>query len=142
MGWHDARLYAFTVLPESFELVMDVDYITKWVHPVPPETHFSFWVAPATLVLHDVQNVSAQMEMSILTEVGILDVKRGPVAVGTGWRWVLELSCGEIALDASAYTQYFRQEPSLITQQHLGMDARGGVSYARTVFDRQLAPRG
>jgi hypothetical protein len=142
MGWHDARLYAFTVLPESFELVMDLDYITKWVHPVPPETHFSFWVAPATLVLCDVQNISAGIEMTILSDVEILDVKRGPVVTGSGWRWVLELSCGEIALDASGYTQYFRQEPIFTRQQQLGMDARGGVSYARTVFDGKLAPPG
>lgn len=135
MGWHDARLYAFTVLPESFELVMDLDYITRWVHPVPPETHFSFWVSPVTLVFRDVQNMSVAIEMTALCEVEILDVKRGPATSGHGWRWVLELSCGEVALDASGFAQYFRQEPTFITHQHLGMDARGGISYARTVFD-------
>ena len=135
MGWHDAQLYCFTVLPESFELVMDVDYITKWVHPIPPEIYFSFWVAPATLVFHDVQNVSAVIEMAALSDVEILDLMRAPATAGLGWRWRLELDSGEISFDASGYTQYFRDEPVLCRQQHLGLDRRRGISYERTVFD-------
>lgn len=139
MGWHDARLHAFTVLPDSLELVMDLDYITRWVHPVPPETNFSFWVAPATLVLHDVRNISAGFEMTIVEDVEILDLNRVPAAAGGGWRWVFDLRCGEIALDASGYTQYFRHEPVFTTQQHLEWVARGGISFERAAFDGKVA---
>ena len=37
MGWHDATVYAAATLPESFELVLDIDYILKWVDPVQRE---------------------------------------------------------------------------------------------------------
>lgn len=135
MCWHDVRLYCFTVLPESFELVMDLDYITKWVHPTPPETHFSFWVAPATLVLHDVKNIAAVIEITLVTELEILAVKRTPAAAGLGWRWMFGLDSGEVALDASGFTQYLRQEPVFSQQQSLGLDRRGGISYERKAFD-------
>lgn len=136
MGWHDAQLYCFTVLPESFEFVMDLDYIAKWIHPVPPEKYFSFYVSPATLVFHNAQNISVTLEMSTLADVEVLDIKRVPVESGVGWRWTIELDCGEIALDASGYTQYVRQRPLLNSNQHLGLESRGGISYARTAFNR------
>ena len=41
------------------------------------------------------------------------------------WRWQLELTCGEISLDASGYTQFFRRRPILWSHQQLGL---GGVS--------------
>lgn len=135
MGWHDARLYCFTVLAESFEVVLDLDYITRWVHPIAPETHFSFWVAPATLVFRDVQNISASIEMTILTDIEILNVQRDAATLGLGWRWVLEMNSGEIVFDASGYTQYFRQPPAFIPHQHLGLERRGGISYERQTFD-------
>jgi hypothetical protein len=137
MGWHDARLYSFTftVLPESFELLMDLDYITKGVHPIPPEISFSFWISPVTLVFHEVQNISAVLEKNELGEVEVLDLTRLPASSGLGWRWRFELDSGEISFDASGYTQYFREEPVLSTEQHLGLDRRGGISYERTVFD-------
>ena len=31
MGWHDARLYSFLTLPDTFELAFDIDYIVQWV---------------------------------------------------------------------------------------------------------------
>jgi hypothetical protein len=83
MGWHDAALYCFTVLPDSFEFAMDLDYITKWVHPVLPDKHFNFYVSPATLVFHDAQNITVALKMAILSDVEILDIQRVPSRDGT-----------------------------------------------------------
>jgi hypothetical protein len=136
MGWHDARLYGFTVFPETFELVLDLDYITRWVEPVPPDQYFSFWVSPVTLVFRDVQNLSATVDMHELCELEILALKRTRFPDDrAGWRWTLELSSGELSVDASGYTQYFRRAPILQAQQCIDLERRGGVSYARTTFD-------
>ncbi|TDQ78322.1 hypothetical protein [Sphingobacterium yanglingense] len=51
MGWHDASIYGFIFQNDNIDstttdLLFDIDYIFKWVHPVPPKGNFSFWVAP------------------------------------------------------------------------------------------------
>jgi hypothetical protein len=141
MGWHDARLYCFTVFPETFELLLDLDYITKWVDPVAPEEYFSFWVSPVTLVFRDIQNLSATVDMRELCELEVLTLKRsGLPGAHAGWRWTLELSSGELSVDASGYTQYFRRAPTLQPQQSLNFEGRGGISYARTTFDLRVPP--
>ena len=35
MGWHDSNIHAISFLPETFELVLDIDYILQWIHPEP-----------------------------------------------------------------------------------------------------------
>ena len=136
MGWHDARFYCFTVFAESSELVVDLDYITRWIHPVHPDIYFRFWISPATLVFHDVQNISAVIEMRELFNMEVVELKRTPLPGRiSDWRWQFDLSNGEIALDASGYTQYFRRKPVLREYQHLEFAERGGISYARETFD-------
>lgn len=60
MGWHDATIHGLCVQPGAPDgslpprLLLDIDYIVRWVHPVAPQTHFSFWTAPSTLVFDDV----------------------------------------------------------------------------------------
>ena len=135
MGWHDSHLYCFTVLPEQFELALDIDYIAKWVKPIPPEEYFRFWVSPATLVFHDVQNINVAVEMGALMDLEILDITRTPIEGKNGdWHWLIDLTAGEITFDATGYTQYFRQEPSFTQAQCLGIDARGGVSFAKLAY--------
>ena len=135
MGWHDSHLFCFTVLPEQFELALDIDYIAKWVKPAPTDEHFTFWVAPATLIFHDAQNISVSFEMGALEDMEVLQITRTPIeGKEDDWRWLIELRCGAIEFDASGYTQYFRQEPSHIQAQSLGLEARGGVSIARVAY--------
>ncbi len=135
MGWHDACLYGFMVHSEAFELVMDIDYITRWLQPVPPQTSFNFYVAPATLVFREAHNMKASVELKELTDIQILDIRReASTSVGC-WRWHVELNCGEVEFDAAGFTQYFRRCPTPQASQVLGLDARGGVSYRRQSFD-------
>jgi hypothetical protein len=135
MGWHDAHLYCFTVLPETFELLFDIDSIVKWVKPTPPEEYFKFWIAPATLVFDDAQNIKVLVEMGPLYELQILDISRTPVPDKPGdWHWLICLTAGEITFDATGYTQYFRKEPAFSEAQSLGLDRRGGVSFDRSAY--------
>jgi hypothetical protein len=56
MDWHDARVHAITFheVEQDAELLLDLDYIVRWIDPEPPAEYFSFLVAPATLVFENV----------------------------------------------------------------------------------------
>jgi hypothetical protein len=62
MGWHDVHVHAFAFRPEIFELWLDIDYIFSWVDPHGGETHYSFWVAPATLAFENVYDLKFDIE--------------------------------------------------------------------------------
>src|SRR5215213_10801038 len=62
MGWHDAQVHAFAFLPESWELLLDLDDILKWVAPSEGESHYSFWSAPATLIFENVADLKIELE--------------------------------------------------------------------------------
>jgi hypothetical protein len=52
MGWHDATVHAiaFEESDDRAALLIDLDYIVRWIEPQPLSRSFSFLVAPATLV--------------------------------------------------------------------------------------------
>lgn len=138
MGWHDSQIYAVAFLPESFELVLDIDYILEWVRPAEHETHFKFWVAPATLIFENIYGLKIDLEPHDIS-IEIQDIHReDPGKVEHGeyvgrdeWRWLIEAQEGEISLRATGYKQYFRREPVLSTRQSLEMSVRGGLSFSR-----------
>src|SRR5947209_5626308 len=54
MSWHDATVHGIGFDEDELwaeRLLLDLDYIVSWVKPTPPDEHYSFLVAPATLVL-------------------------------------------------------------------------------------------
>lgn len=63
MGWHDATVHAiaFNADDDHAELVLDVDYIVRWIDPQPPSKYFSFLVAPATLVFENVWSLEGNV---------------------------------------------------------------------------------
>ena len=137
MGWHDATIWSMAVVGEQFELLFDIDYILQWVHPVPPEQNFSFWVSPATLVFEGVQNVNIDIEIDYIEQIEVADINRdGPSALPNGsmtnWKWLMELQQGKIEFEATRFTQYVRLHPRLGGKQVLDLTERGGIS-----FDRQ-----
>ena len=75
MGWHDCRVHGIAFYPEQFELAFDLDYIFQWVDPQPNETHFKFWVAPATLVFTNVHDVEFDLD-SYSGKLEIDNIKR------------------------------------------------------------------
>jgi hypothetical protein len=143
MGWHDATIYAFALKPEQFELLLDIDYILKWVDPVPPDEHYTFWVAPATLVFEGVQDIRIDLDIRYIQDISLQGVEReGPIAsLGNNriseWMWTLKTNEGIIKFRASGYTQYFRSEPIETDLQGLSLDGRGGLS-----FETDVEPNG
>jgi hypothetical protein len=143
MGWHDSQIYAFAFLSETYEFVLDIDYILRWVHPAPEETYFQFWVSPATLVFENAGDIKFDLETLYGNGVEIQDVHRqnprileAGLAAGTNmWRWVIEAQEGEISLDATGYKQFFRKKPSFHQEQTLELRIRSGISFHRGRLD-------
>jgi hypothetical protein len=139
MGWHDSTIWGMAVLGEEFEFVFDVDYIFKWVHPVPPEIYFSFWVSPATLVFEGVQNIKINIDLDYIQLIEVADIHReGPIPSPNGsldnWKWTLELQQGDIDFEATGFTQYVRKAPQYGSRQTLSLPERDGLSFARKVY--------
>lgn len=56
MWWHDATVHAlaFEESDDQAALLINLDYIVRWIEPQPPSRNSSFLVAPATLVFENV----------------------------------------------------------------------------------------
>jgi hypothetical protein len=137
MGWHDATLHGIAFLTETFELVLDLDYIFEWVEHSEPEPHFTFWVAPCTLVFENVFDL--RIELEPYPEVSVADLTRADPGVprnadvigrAADWLWKLECHQGVITFRAAGYTQYVRATP-MHGEQSLTHAERGGVAFDR-----------
>ena len=137
MGWHDVHVHAVAFRPETFELWLDIDYIFSWVDPQGSETHYSFWVAPATLVFENVYNLKFDIEspdgdMSLQgIERSAASTPRNAVTKHTEWRWQLDFNEGQMTLRSVGYSQFTRRPPVLVRAQQLTLEQRGGVSFDR-----------
>ena len=143
MGWHDCRIRAVSVsnyeddtLPPG-RLLLDLDYIVRWVEPVPPEQHFTFWVAPATLVFERAWNITGTLgplhELLEIADVHRLDSPDNePESL-----WHIEGQNFDLRLRASGYRQYLRLPPQHIPGQVLALAQRDGVSLTEQSFVQQ-----
>ena len=61
MGWHDATIYGLR-LTKNLEL--DIDYILQWNQPDEEGFHFTFWVAPATLIFERPTDLTFELTQS------------------------------------------------------------------------------
>jgi hypothetical protein len=135
MGWHDSRVHAIAFLPDEFELCFDLDYIVQWVDPVPPASHYSFWVAPATLVFENVWDFKMAMDNPTpafdIFGIERSDEQPSPEHGGQFWSWTIDGVEGKISFRSSGYKQYVRRPPQHITSQVLDWEERGGLSFDR-----------
>jgi hypothetical protein len=143
MGWHDVRIHAMAyVVHESdfiYELVLDIDYIHKWVCPETEGAACQFWISPATLVFEGAHTVEMDTAGNTLGIV-ILELKREQTPsnrsadVPRDFVWTLDCVEGSIRFHASGYKQYCRKQPQLLPQQSLDLKLRG-LSFARVRTD-------
>ena len=143
MGWHDSRIYALAFSPETFELLLDIDYIFQWINPEPGETFYKFWVAPATLIFENVSDVDFDIG-SYNSGLEIINIRRDEarkprnaehIQRQTEWQWTLDCQQGDIKLWSVGYKQYIRSAPRSDMGQKLGLTARGRYSFARGAAD-------
>jgi len=134
LGFHDAQVVAMAVTesgePGRSRVLFDLDYLVRWVHPVAPETNFSFWVAPVTLVFEDVWALSGELAHA---DLGIDRIGRLPEGPGPGWH--VDGHTFDLHLTSWAgFTMTVRRSPILVHRQRLTLAQRGGVSFGETPF--------
>lgn len=134
LGFHDARIVAIALTggddPGPSRLSLDLDYLVQWVHPVAPETTFSFWTAPVTLVFEDVWAVSGELDV----DMSINAITRFTEDPGPGWH--IDGHMFDLYLTSSAgFTMTVRRPPALTRRQCLTLAERGGISFDEAAFD-------
>jgi hypothetical protein len=139
LSWHDDTIYGLrldTADPDRglwrSDLVLDIDHIVEWVCGIDKRPKFR--VAPATLVFHDVTDLSLAIDWgdtghrTALHEMAIDGIARAPVANQqicldrAYYRWTIALNWpkgGAIAFGASGFTQTLRAAPVLLDEQQL-----------------------
>jgi hypothetical protein len=135
MGWHDSRVHAISVGEREDDrvprLLLDLDYIVKWVDPVRPASHFSFWIAPVTLVFEEAWDIEGDLAPAgNLLEIADLHRLDCP----DGQLWHIEGQNFDLRVRSAGYTQYFRTEPQHVAHQILTIAQRGGLSFAEVAF--------
>ena len=134
MSWHDAPIHAFALGPADHELSLDVDYIYRWIHPLPGETYYKFWLGPATLAFERVYDLKFDLH-SHVGSITLFDIKRSdgkPSRVSealTDWLWVLDCLEGEITFRATGFRQFARGPAILTAKQKFTVSERGGYGF-------------
>jgi hypothetical protein len=139
MGWHDNAVHAFALEPTEDHpgrLLVDLDYIVEWVKPVPPESNFTFWMSPATLVVDPAWGISLNVELVVMAfELSLNAILRsGPDEHGRH-RWQLEGHDFNLTVKAKGYRQYLRQRPIHAAGPRLSVEQRGGLSFEERGFE-------
>jgi hypothetical protein len=144
MGWHDSNIYGLTIEKGednwTADLLLDIDYIFKWIQPVPPVQTFTFWIAPCTLIFKE----TFDLQMDFATDGGCLDLLEVADLYLTSkteqeknkyiYEWTIELQQGQIKLKSYGFEQIVRQEPVHIGQQVMTLEERGGISFSRKPY--------
>lgn len=140
MGWHDCRVHAINVAEYEDEtlppnrLLLDLDYIVRWVEPAPGQRHFTFWVAPATLVFEEAWDITGDIG-PLYGCLEIADLHRLPAPDGKPYpEWHVEGHSFDLRLRARGFRQYFRSPPRHVSRQVLTSRERGGVGFAEQAF--------
>jgi hypothetical protein len=135
MGWHDATVHAIAFHEDAAdaELLLDIDYIVRWIGPEPPAEHFTFLVAPATIVFENVWTLEGELGAQ-RTLLQIQDIHRR--APQHDWDrnagvhpWTIEGHDFELGFLASGFRQHFRARPVKSASQRLDLGERGGISF-------------
>lgn len=135
MNWHDCSIHAWSIETEHYDLAMDIDYIQQWLAPSTPLAAFSFLISPATLVFHEVRDISIRVP-SAASPLKISRIRREngqltPNGKYTDYHWVVECAHGWMEMQATGYTQYLRAAPIRTHSQSLSVEQRGGISFTR-----------
>jgi len=143
MGWHDSPIYGMTwsnSTSGSADLIFDIDYIFEWIHPEPPDTYFSFWIAPATLIFKDTYNVKIDVGAAYerISDMEIADINRLDEVPYEGgiisWKWEIALQNGTITFESRGYDQIIKGNPVNTTKQCVPPELRGEVNFSRHHF--------
>jgi len=139
MGWHDCNIYGLIFSPlddiGTTNLIFDIDYIFKWVNPIPPKRIFSFWISPCTLIFKDTFaltiNIDRRGGATDMLEIADLLLIDKVEQEKNKWiyEWSIDLQEGNINFKSSGFDQIVRQKPILTDSQILTFEERQGISF-------------
>ena len=141
MGWHDNRVHglSFEDDGEDARLLLDIDYIVRWIEPEPPAEYFTFMIAPATLVFEGVEYLEGGIvagdggtRTALIIEG--LDPPTPEPEHGSRTdlrRWDFVGHNFELSFLALGFHQHFRMRPiHVVGEQFLSREQRDGISFA------------
>jgi len=120
MGWHDCTIYAI-----SFEdnILIDLDYILRWVNPSTKGGSFNFWISPATLIFKNPTKFKLEIDLDFINGIEIMDIYKNLVNKKTNY--TIETQEGIIYIESEKYQQIIRRPPSFQTHLSLSKLERG-----------------
>jgi hypothetical protein len=131
MGWHDSRVYYIQYDDEAFELILDIDYIFKWI---PNGESYNFIVAPAILKFTNVWDVTSDFIPSRVLSINEISRQNPNVPLNkeyigkdTEWDWNIDFFNGRINFKSVGFTQIIREKPSLYHSPTLSLEKRKGL---------------
>jgi hypothetical protein len=126
MGFHDCYVYGIRWNIDNFALILDLDYIVKWVQPAAKDQGYQFWVCPAELNFTNIADARVDLNwMRLAPECQIQDIRRHDSRTtpngSTQWYWEIELATpeGSIALWATGFELKIKQPPVLSNKQYI-----------------------
>ncbi|WP_327675115.1 hypothetical protein [Kitasatospora sp. NBC_00458] len=140
MGWHDATVHGLYLQPTDLlpRLLLDLDYVVRWVHPERRSKSFSFWVAPVTLVFEEVWDLTGGLDLtSGIPTLEIADLHRLTPDDGREEYplWHVEGHEFDLRFRSDGFRQYFRQAPRHVPGPELSPTERGGCAFTEAGFD-------
>jgi hypothetical protein len=123
MGWHDNHIYKIRL---TQDLELDIDYIFQWNQPDLEGLPFTFWVAPATLVFKNVENLKFEFNIGFEDSFEIEDIEKEK-----NNQWIIITRQGNIQFTSAGFEQFIRQDPSFQFQQTISYTERYGYSLDR-----------
>ena len=138
MGWHDATIWSMVANCDSYEFLMDLDYIFEWKKPKPPELYFKFRVAPVTMVFENAGSIKIDLTSPQGT-INVMDLYREDPRLSPNGKFIIHtyrFDCreGEITFEATNFKLFVRQMPVLIKSQSLDWETRKGVDFSRELL--------
>ena len=141
MGWHDCNIYGLIFQNTNADnkyttdLIFDIDYIFKWVSPIPPKSNFSFWVSPCSLIFTDAFALTIDIDRrggtTDLLEIEDLYLIDKIEQEKNKWiyEWSIDLQEGKINFKSSGFKQIVRQNPIFTESQALTLNQRNGINF-------------
>jgi len=138
MGWHDCHIHSIAFVPQTWSLLLDIDYIFGWVDPQPPDKYFKFWIAPATLAFENIHSVKMDLE-SECGDIEIAELTRGkprdtPNGKMKEMQYRFECQEGVLEFWATGFEMVTRKAPILRSAQSLDLGERDGICFDRVPF--------
>jgi hypothetical protein len=136
MNWHDVTIHGMAFNSPKYELLIDLDYLFKWIEPQPPSNYYSYIIASATLVFKNVWNFKCDFTTNLNPTISTVSRENegvprnaGHIAEQVEWIWVIELFEGEITFNSAGFTQYTRKKPEQFAKQAFSFEQRNGICF-------------